>query len=382
MISNMEFESPPESPPKINHKFEKLKTLCLFDVKKKSAGFYSRVFKDVTSLVELESNVNFGMISQQLKLERLSLHLMDDGFQLMQLNDGIQVTDFGLKIWKRITGSALANLESFIRSQRKVESFHIDILERREKTEEGIYKIFLESILNLETLRSVSTDHAGTIELFPVDRVNHQVRNLVVKSRYNNPIDLTRYLKLFPQLKRLEIHPFQHQLRGNMTAINNSKFLEELVIRNSQKFPEIMHRLKIRNLRKFELQSTDSCPDLTLYQFLIRHPQISSMQLKIPRIKKYSSYERRKFSLENLVKLEKLVMEMDFRNFDETSVGLCEMMRRDLMETEYCLLNYYDRAWQRIASEESFDDYLKRQLLDLTFLVLHGSAKSPWCGSL
>jgi hypothetical protein len=292
------------------------------------------------------------------------------------------VTGFKLEIWEQVTGPALENLENFIRSQRKIESFHVDILEGREKTDEGIYKTFLESILNLETLRSVSTDHAGTIELFPADLVNQQVTNLVVKSRYNNPIDLTRYLKLFPQLKRLEIHPFHHPLRGSMTATKNSKSLEELVIHNSHKFPEIMHRLKIRNLRKFELQSTDSCPDLALYQFLIRHPQISTMQLKIPRIKKYSSFERRKFTLKNLTKLEKLVMERDCQNFDETSVGLCEMMRRDLMETEFCLLNYFDRVWQGMESEESFDDYLKRQFPDLKFVVLHGSAKSPWCESL
>jgi hypothetical protein len=83
VISNMEFESPSRTPPKINHKFEKLKILRLFDATKKSAGFYSQLFKDVTSLAELESNVNFNMISQQLKLDRLSLHLMDDEFELM-----------------------------------------------------------------------------------------------------------------------------------------------------------------------------------------------------------------------------------------------------------------------------------------------------------
>jgi hypothetical protein len=95
IVSETEIRDLAEVLPALPHKFKKLKSLS-FICHPDCSNFCAHVFKDVTTLVKLETNMNFTMISQQLNLKKLNVQVSRAPFDALSDIKELQVLEFGI----------------------------------------------------------------------------------------------------------------------------------------------------------------------------------------------------------------------------------------------------------------------------------------------
>ncbi len=173
VIYGMKIVNPTEAFLAIAHGFRKLKKLLIYkqyeygpeiNYKWSDHGI-EHIFKDVTSLEELDLDTNFGMIAKQPNLK--NLYIKGGDFTSLECNENIQVIDFGLSMGSSISEVSMKSLENFVKTQKKIERFHVELYAN------DVYRCssILSHILNLETLRSVTSKYALMIRAIPEIRM-------------------------------------------------------------------------------------------------------------------------------------------------------------------------------------------------------------------
>ncbi len=229
--------------------------------------------------MELKTNTNFTIISQQLNLEKLELSLgyTSTHFDALPEIKELQVTDLRIhEGFNCIEETSLLNLEAFVRTQKSIESFRLSANLRNPNAE--IYGRILAHVFNLETLSAVKTNYALPFQSF-LDIRKHHVRKLSFTGHVFTAMELSSYLKFFPRITSLEIGSGYTLSEESVHLINDFKFLEELVIFNTRYCPTFMSDLQVESLKKFEIDSDESF-DCELFENLKkRHPNMTEMRL-------------------------------------------------------------------------------------------------------
>ncbi len=143
-------------------------------------------------------------------------------------NDEIQVTSLEVFLDFGLTAASRRNLEQFIKSQKKIESF-------RGIFPNLLYDAFFSSMLKhvqtLDTLRSISIHDIGAVqEVFP-ETVNYHVESLTLR-QMSMCYEVTekKYIELFPNLKKLVMYPDTWISNLVIEQINSMVSLEEFKI--------------------------------------------------------------------------------------------------------------------------------------------------------
>jgi hypothetical protein len=174
-MMGVEIEDLAESLPELPHKFKKLKSLKITDEARdghNQTDYYSHVFKDVTTLEEMELSLNFNLIPRQPKLKKLKLIIDKDNFTAFQHNDEVQVTDLSVDFGFYMTGRPF-HLDSFIKTQTKIEKISIVITCNLPRKEEYLSEFF-RHVLSLESLHTFCTSCLCTIHCLPVGQIRNR----------------------------------------------------------------------------------------------------------------------------------------------------------------------------------------------------------------
>ncbi len=277
-VSETEIGDPTEVLPALPHKFKKLKSLS-FICHPDCANFCAHVFQDVTTLVKLETNMNFTIISQQLNLKKLNVQVRCSPFDALPDIEELQVLEFGIdKNFGHTKESSMLNLEAFIKTQNKIESF--SMFEYSYWHFNAVYQRILTHVFRLESLRSVTTNYTNPTADF-IDFTNDHVRKLsFISNDTALRAEFPKYLRIFPKITSLEIflqNPFIFD--ENIRLINQLSFLEELKIVEPYCNTYIMEDIQVPSLRKFEFESKGIFDPDMVYDFKRRHPKLTEMKL-------------------------------------------------------------------------------------------------------
>ncbi len=323
-ILELETFDPEKNSLTISHKFEKLKKLRLFDVDPAHAAYYSHIFKDLTSLRELEINEAFEILARQTKLKKLHL-VPTNNFNALPVNEELQVIDLDMKItcYSELNLWAMQNLEDFLKTQKKIESYVLSI------ESENNFNGILTHILNLESLRTLVVAEAKTDDSLLRFIRNDNVQKIVMKAKYSELINLAQFVRSFPKTKSLHLRDIS---REDNPLINSFKFLEELVIRYSCQFFQRLEGLQLPNLKRLEINSFEKkTPEnfKTIFtRFIENHSQIEELKLNIFSPVSMMDLEDFKVVLENLKDLKKLSIYIKFDNFQNTIFEICKLIKK------------------------------------------------------
>jgi hypothetical protein len=106
----------------VSHGFKKLKTLVLKDEWNRNTAFYLSFFRNVTWLEKLHLREAFELISQQTELKELAITIIGL-HQWTVKNYDIQVISLVVNVVSELSETSKINLEQFVKSQKKIESF-------------------------------------------------------------------------------------------------------------------------------------------------------------------------------------------------------------------------------------------------------------------
>jgi hypothetical protein len=192
-LSNFD-SHPTESLPPIPHKFKKLKTLKLNLASGISESLLD-IFKDVTSLEELEIQDNFDFVLKQLNLKSLQIRI---GERLGPLPEIRELQLVNLRIFVFSDFSDFENLESFVKTQKKIGNFKMSFGEPN-----VVFDRIMTHVFGLVSLRMVDIYNVELMTDLPEMRNDH-VRTLRFHS-CNSTESLRQYLRVFPKLTDLRV---------------------------------------------------------------------------------------------------------------------------------------------------------------------------------
>ncbi len=226
---------------------------------------------------------------------------------------------------------------------------------------------------------------------FPETESNHLESLTIIKS-WGGIAD-RMYIELFPNLKKLEIHPEFSMNNDFIRLLNNVASLEELVIIDlGKRGHHDLNRItqfRMENLRKFELYSYDGCRGESIGQFTENHPDLVEFRLNLDPIEESTYLEVLEATLKNLKNLKKLMMFMPLSEWSNVSAStreICEMIGENAPQLEALAVNFgvndytdvsrFDRGyWDEYRS---ISDDFERALPNLKFKFLRNFTREPW----
>ncbi len=325
--------------PVISRGFKQLKSLILKNESNRITSFYLSFFRDVTWLEKLCLHEAFELINQQTKLKELAITIKTKCEWTVK-NDEIQVARLEVNVLSDMSETSKRNLERFVKSQGKIESFSALLYESYRN--KGFYSSMLQHIHTLETIRSISLENIGMIEDLPTK--NHHVESLTIRKSWGE----TDYLKLFPNLKTLEIHVV-YILDGFIQLINSIPSLEELVIidlgrhgRDIQMLQKL-DQFQMANLKRAELYSYNGCDAAKITEFTRKHPNLLEFRLNVCRIKEATYLEVVEASLKNLKNLQKLMLFIPFHGWSNVYTAreeICKLIEENAMQLDTLVVNF------------------------------------------
>ncbi len=377
--------------PVVSHGFKKLKTLVLKDGQNRETAFYLSLFRDVTWLEKLHLQEAFELISQQKELKEFTLGIKQEHEWTVK-NDDIQVTSLEVNAVFQLTETSRRNLEQFVKSQKKIESFSCNFPNERNKV---FYSSMLKHLQTLETLRTITVENIGVaFNDFPVTD-NYHVESLTIRQMFCGLAD-RKYIELFPNLKKLEIYLDSPLSNDFIQLLNNLATLEELLIIDLGKhgyhdLNRISH-FQIKNLRKFELYSYDGCRGDSIVQFTKNHPDLLEFRLSLHPIKESTYLEVLESTLKNLKNLKKLMMFIPFRGWlsvVEVTREICKLIGENAPQLEALAVNFGVNDYTDVSrlgfDHDYWDSYIReisgdfeRALPNLKFKFLCNFTREPW----
>jgi hypothetical protein len=281
IVSETEIRDLAELLPALPHKFKKLKSLSII-CHPDCVNFCAHVFQDVTTLVKLETNMNFTMISQQQNLKKLNVQASRSPFDALPDIKELQVLEFGIdKNFGHTKESSMLNLEAFVKTQNKIKSF--SMFEYSYWHYNAVYQRIMTHVFRLESLRSVTTNYTNPTNPTAdfIDFTNDHVKKLsFISNDTALRAEFPKYLRIFPKITSLEIFLRNRFIFDeNIRLINQLSFLEELKIVEPYCNTYIMEDIQVRNLRKFEFESKGLFDPDMVYDFKRRHPKLTEIKL-------------------------------------------------------------------------------------------------------
>lgn len=242
------FEEDTENYKAIGHKFSKLNELFL------DCGFgsiFTHLFQDAENVSDLTIYHSYEILCNKTKLKKLRIGSNDQIDFNMILDNVFQLTELRTDNFHINPGTSFENFKSMIKSQNSIQVFGFGY------SDEPIneFSEILVHILNLESLEKFETGITDVFKYLPSESIrNPCVQSLRLdRGMYYETSIVQHYLKLFPCLKILQIHPYS-LMNANLLLINNLSELEELHICSmiDGHVPKsTLESLKIEKLRKF-----------------------------------------------------------------------------------------------------------------------------------
>jgi hypothetical protein len=343
-------------------------------------------------LEKLDLNKAFELISQQTELKDLKITIQQD-YEWTVKNDGIQVSRLEVNALVELSVTSRRNLEQFVKSQKKIESFEAILY--NSDSNRPFYSSILKYVQTLDTLRSISVENIGLIGDFKQTK-NCQVENLTIRKSWGVLNDRI-FIKLFPNIKRLEIH-FLFMSDDVIQLINNMPFLEELVIVDlgERRKPQVLQKitkLQIKNLKKAELYSNSGCDGAKIVEFTKKHPNLTEFRFNVDPIQESTHLKVLESTLKNLKNLKKLMMYVPFKgmcNVSGSADEICKLIGDNAPQLDTLALNFgmndedsdilvrrYDREYLDYCKIDE-SRFIRYSLPHLKFKFLYYYTKNPW----
>jgi hypothetical protein len=316
------------------------------------------IFKDVTSLEELNIQDNFDFVLKQLNLKSLQIRIDRRLGPLPEIRE-LQLANLRIFVFSDFPD--FENLESFVKTQKKIGNFKMSFGEPN-----VVFDRIMTHVFGLESLRMVDIYNIELMNDLP-EMQNDHVRTLNFHS-CNSTESLKQYLKVFPKLTNLRVSAQKRLSPETILQISNLDSLEELrfLEGSNPSCSSILRDIKLPNLRKFEIYAWDmkSRPvdgDI-MKEFIKRHPNVTDIKLDISMKPETDSLEILETLCENMKNLKQIKMRMESCVSGSQIFGVVEDIFEEMalnLETIYlsCLIKCFYKIFKLEKEQHQHKSY-------------------------
>ncbi len=313
----------------------------------------------MTSLEELDLHRNFGIISKQPNLK--NLYIKSGDFASLECNENIQVVDFGLSNGI-VSEASIKSLENFVKTQRKIERFHIEMY----MTEVHRFSSIVSYILSLDSLRCVSTKYAVLFNAIPEIRTEHSKQLKLRAISHVSEFRPATTLKVFSKDVYHQMYFLHPPLDDFAMSLNSGNFGYFVMI-NGRLLLGILKEVEIEI--KIEANSQEMVGEKDLDEFTKNHRKINALKWNVEPCK---SIELKTFkrACKNLKELRKFLIKMTYEKFDSSKIY--KIIKKYAPNLECLVVNFGGQVESCIAKNQKIEAYFKKKMPTLKFKIIFG----------